>query len=547
MDSYPISELMALGKTPIDIQKFLSLLEHYSNEYDKTILTFGFKFGFKVGYDGPRVPTSCNNMVSAYLHEKPLAEKILKELKLGRVAGPFSFRPLQNLRISPIGIVPKKSGGWRLIHNLSYPSGNSVNTHIDVNLTSVKYTSFDKVLETISECGPNSEMGRMDISSAFRLLILHPSEFELFGFKYKDLFFVDKCLGMGLSASCNLFEKFATFLESLARERSNSKFIEHYLDDFFFVGCSANECFMRMSVFRQICGEVNIPLAEDKTLGPSKTIIFLGLEIDTVSMVIKIPRDKLVEAEEKLRCVLGSKKVTLRTLQSLIGLLQFCARAIPMVRAFNRRFCDATCGVKKPQHFIRVSQGMKDDIKMWLKFLEQFNGTCKFGKIKWVTNSEVNLFTDSSGNANLGCAVYFMHHWTYFQWPDSWRDKNVMKELTFLELVPILLAIFLLKEQLSNKQIIFHTDNKSLVSVLNTKTCKSKHVMQLVRPLVLETMLSNIQWKAAFIEGKANSIADSISRRQWARFSILDPAADAFPMKIPPEFLNLIYSLKLEG
>ena len=43
-------------------------------------------------------------------------------------------------------------------------------------------------------------------------------------------------------------------------------------------------------------------------------------------MVVRIPIEKITEAKEKLVFVLNSKKVTLRTLQSLIGLLNCCAR-----------------------------------------------------------------------------------------------------------------------------------------------------------------------------------------------------------------------------
>jgi hypothetical protein len=67
-----------------------------------------------------------------------------------------------------------------------------------------QYTSFDKVLDTISDCGPLSLMGRMDISSAFRLLIINPGDFELFGFKFKDNYYFDNYLPMGCSASCQL-------------------------------------------------------------------------------------------------------------------------------------------------------------------------------------------------------------------------------------------------------------------------------------------------------------------------------------------------------
>ena len=46
-------------------------------------------------------------------------DKVETEIKLGRIAGPFDRRPISNLRCSPIGNIPKKTGG--LIIYLSYP------------------------------------------------------------------------------------------------------------------------------------------------------------------------------------------------------------------------------------------------------------------------------------------------------------------------------------------------------------------------------------------------------------------------------------------
>ena len=40
--------------------------------------------------------------------------------------------------------------------------------------------------------GKNALLAKMDVLSAFRLLIIHPDDFELFGFKFKDNFFFDK-------------------------------------------------------------------------------------------------------------------------------------------------------------------------------------------------------------------------------------------------------------------------------------------------------------------------------------------------------------------
>ena len=428
-----------------------------------------------------------------------------------------------------------------MIQHLSFPLGNNVNSCIDPELATVQYTSFDKVSSTINEIGRGAEFARMDIRSAFGLLILHPDEFELFGFHFKNQFYFDKCLPMGCSASCVLFEKCSTFLEWAIKFKSGKRSVEHFLEDFLLAGkAGTGDCWQLMDHFRIICEDLGVPLAEDKTIGPSSILTFLGLEIDTLEMVIRIPQCKLSEVKEKLESALGRTKITLRDLQSLVGSLNVCARAIPSVRAFNRRFCDAMCGINMPSHYIRVSTGMKADIKIWLSFLENFNGTSSFGKNIWLSNSQINLFTDSAGNPDLGCGVFFAGHWTYYQWRDHWHKPDIMADITFLELVPIVLSIFLFKQDLSNKQILFHTDNKALVCILNKKSSKSRRVMGLIRPLILYTMLYNMQFKAIHMEGRINCIADAISRKQWQRFRSLVREADTEMTPVPQEFLQLI-------
>ena len=93
-----------------------------------------------------------------------------------------------------------------------------------------------------------------------------------------------------------------------------------------------------MNTFDNMCLELGVPVAAEKTVGPSPALIFLGLEIDTVKMSIRIPQDKLGMLRDKLIYLLSRKKVTLKDLQSLTGVLNFCSRAIPAGRAFSRRF-----------------------------------------------------------------------------------------------------------------------------------------------------------------------------------------------------------------
>ena len=208
---------------------------------------------------------------------------------------------------------------------------------------------------------------------------------------------------MGCSASCALLKNCSTFLECAIKFKSGKRSVEHYLDHFLLAGkAGTGECLQLMNRLRIICEDWGVPLAKDKTIGPSFILTFLGLEIETLEMVIRIPQCKLSKVKEKLESALGRTKITLWDLQSLVGSLSFCSKAIPSVRALNGRFCDAMCGINRPSHYIRVSSGMKADIKIWLSVLENFNGTCSFGQNIWLSNCQINLFTDSAGTPDLG-------------------------------------------------------------------------------------------------------------------------------------------------
>ena len=88
-------------------------------------------------------------------------KKIQTEVALGRVAGPFKKFPILNLRISPVGIVPKGNNPvWRLITRLSFPPDNRVNSFIELSECSVNYTSFDTVIQMLVALGKEAYIGK---------------------------------------------------------------------------------------------------------------------------------------------------------------------------------------------------------------------------------------------------------------------------------------------------------------------------------------------------------------------------------------------------
>ena len=122
-------------------------------------------------------PLMTKNLLSVEQFRQDTLEKLQSEVSMGRILGPFSRLTISNLHISPIGLMPKSDGRWRLITDLSSPEGNSINYFISPQYNGVQYTSLDSILDQIHLHGKNA-LAKMDIKSAFRLLNIHLADFD---------------------------------------------------------------------------------------------------------------------------------------------------------------------------------------------------------------------------------------------------------------------------------------------------------------------------------------------------------------------------------
>ena len=535
------SSIFSLAKTPIN-QKVLEQ-ELVGYDPDKAAKIYnGFSYGFPLYYMGTRYPRDAKNLKSANSQPDIVRQKIQTEIDAGRVTDPFDQHPFPNLRVSPLGLVPKKeAGSFRLIHHLSFPAGDSVNDFIDPKLCSVEYTSFDAAVHMVQDLGQDCLLGKSDIKNAFRLLPVSPIDFDQLGYYFEEKYYFDKAMPFGCSISCHTWEDFATFLEfSVSRDSSVGRLL-HYLDDYLFGGKKGtNHCACIMSVFKDKMNSLGVPIALDKTEGPTTKLIFLGLELDSEDMVVRIPLSKLVEIKQKINDLLGRKKCTLRQMQSLIGSLNFACRAILPGRPFCRRLINAICGLTQPHHHLRITENMKKDLHLWLQFFRDFNGVSVFHDRLWVANEDIQLFTDSSGCANLGFGAYFGEKWTYGPWPPAWVDRGITEDITVLELFPLLVSLYIWGNDLRNKKILFRVDNLAVVHIVNSMTSKSDHVMTILRAFTLKCLELNIAVKTQHLSGCFNQAADALSRFKFQKFRELVPGADPCPTPVPHHLWDIL-------
>ena len=77
--------------------------------------------------------------------------------------------------------------------------------------------------------------------------------------------------------------------------------IVHYLDDFLVVDSpGTTECKDFLDVTQATCAELGVPLAVDKVEGPTTSLSFLGIQLDSLTMQASLPVDKLVRLRSEL-------------------------------------------------------------------------------------------------------------------------------------------------------------------------------------------------------------------------------------------------------
>ncbi|XP_068680404.1 uncharacterized protein [Montipora foliosa] len=371
-------------------------------------------------------------------------------------------------------------------------------------------------------------LSKTDIKNAFRIIPIRPQDYHLLGMKWQGMYYYERCMPMGCSSSCKTFETFSSALEWNAQNKVHIRHILHLLDDFLIIAPSYQLCQAQLSLFVDLCSYLGVPVAPEKTRGPSTTLCFAGVELDSVLFKARLPVEKITKCLSSISNFLERKKVTLKEMQSLTGLLNFACTVVVPGRAFLRRLIDLTEGVRSPYHVIRMTREVKADLAVWQSLLTSFNGKSFFLEDTWYSSEKLNLFTDASGS--LGFGAVFGSKWCYGPWPASWINRNI----ALLEFYPIVLSLSLWGSEMQNRCILFFMDNKALVHVINKQSCKDKELMFFVRKLVLVCLQNNIVFKAKHIRGLYNTLADSLSRLQIQKFHLLAPLhMDQTPTDIP--------------
>ncbi len=79
-----------------------------------------------------------------------------------------------------------------------------------------------------------------------------------------------------------------------------------------------------------------MPTEPEKDEGPATEIVFLGMELDSEKLEIRLPQEKLDRLRQTLCEVRGMKACRKRQMLSVIGILSHACKAVRAGRSFVR-------------------------------------------------------------------------------------------------------------------------------------------------------------------------------------------------------------------
>ena len=288
--------------TPIQLQNLSPFLACHPDQAFASYIYNGLTAGFRIGFSQQttQLRSRSSNHPSSLSNRAVVEERITAEIASGRLYGPLPTYLTPQVHISPLGLVPKahQTNKWCLIVDLSCPTGGSINDGIAPSLCSLRYASVDDAVRAIRHLGRDTQLVKLDVKDVYRIVPVHPADYHLLGVRWEGKTYVDCSLPFGLRSAPKIFSALADFITWVLHCHAIPHQL-HYLDDFLFLVLPSSH--RGVSLVAEVSGifrMLGIPVAMHKTEGPSTTLVFLGILIDTHAFELRLPVDKLTRLQE---------------------------------------------------------------------------------------------------------------------------------------------------------------------------------------------------------------------------------------------------------
>jgi hypothetical protein len=267
---------------------------------------------------------------------------------------------------------------------------------------------------------------------------------------------------------------------------------------------SRKECIQHGKQFIQILEQMGWQISPKKSvLTPSQTVQFLGVEINSATMMFKVPAEKLRKLKHDLRSILKKETVSPRELSGIAGKINAISVAVTPVAAHIRKIHHFQHQMIRQSHWDHqdsLHPEVREEIQWWLDHLDDWNGKAIIPK-----PVEKIIQTDAS---NLGWGAVLGQHIARGFWSEeekSWH--NNMREL-----MAVFKGLQSFENQIIGKSIQVQIDNTVAVSYVNRMGGKIQQLNNLATTIWNWCLDRKISLQGDYLPGELNTIADALSR-----------------------------------
>ena len=283
------------ARLPIKSGLNLEAWEYHLKDYpDKRLIQY-LKFGFPLSIKDPHTLKNkeISNHFSAMAFPEQVSMYLDKEISLGAMLGPMDVPPCEDFHCSPLLTCPKDGDKRRVILNLSYPKGNSVNDlvdrqHFDHSDFKLRFPTVEEIAKESQKLGTEGYLAKVDVARAFRNLRVDPADALKFGIKWQNQYFLDIGVAFGWVHGSSAFQMVSDAVTYIMARRHHRLFA--YIDDYIIVGHkdAATRAFEDLVALLQ---ELGLPIGTEKLHPPVKSSlawVFVLTLITTLSVLTKL-------------------------------------------------------------------------------------------------------------------------------------------------------------------------------------------------------------------------------------------------------------------
>ena len=151
-----------------------------------------------------------------------------------------------------------------------------------------------------------------------------------------------------------------------------------YLDDLLTLGDSEEEAKKNRDRAVEILSKTGFVVSQEKSVGPSSRLKYLGLEVCSVSSSFYIPAEKVDKIINFVNDLCQARRVKLRHFASFLGFLQSCSKALGPVVRMRTRLCyhwlmDHVDRLSYESHF-KLSEAVREELIFWRENIHCLNG-----------------------------------------------------------------------------------------------------------------------------------------------------------------------------